>query len=142
MMGLLGKAPVKYRYQGRDPATGMDCWGLLDYLYRSLGIDIPDHVRILQESKGDQEVYQEALDSYAEMFRTIEPGEVTTGDVLLFHEPGSDNHVGVVISPKWTAHIHNSEGGGVVKKATRKLLRLKGTKVKRYVGSDSDKLGR
>lgn len=73
---------IRYRRGGRDPATGFDCSGFVQYVFaHSLGIDLPD----VSESQ-----FQEGV--------RITRGELKTGDLVFFHTRGkSVSHVGIYL---------------------------------------------
>lgn len=73
---------IRYRRGGRDPATGFDCSGFVQYVFsHSLGIDLPD-VSMEQFQAG----------------RKIARGELKTGDLVFFHTRGkSVSHVGIYL---------------------------------------------
>ena len=73
---------IRYRRGGRDPATGFDCSGFVQYVFaHSLGIDLPD-VSASQFQEGVR----------------ITRGELKTGDLVFFHTRGkSVSHVGIYL---------------------------------------------
>ena len=73
---------IRYRRGGRDPATGFDCSGFVQYVFaHSLGIDLPD-------------VSQEQFQTGRKIART----QLQTGDLVFFHTRGkSVSHVGIYL---------------------------------------------
>ena len=73
---------IRYRRGGRDPATGFDCSGFVQYVFaHSLGIELPD----VSASQ-----FQEGL--------RVARAELKTGDLVFFHTRGkSVSHVGIYL---------------------------------------------
>lgn len=73
---------IRYRRGGRDPATGFDCSGFVQYVFaHSLGIDLPD----VSASQ-----FQEGL--------RVGRSELKTGDLVFFHTRGKGvSHVGIYL---------------------------------------------
>jgi hypothetical protein len=86
---------VPYRWGGTDPATGLDCSGLVQRAFADLGIDVP---RVVAEQ---QHVGTEvpSLD------------QARPGDLLVYR--GSPNHVGIYVGEG--RMIHAPRTGEVVK---------------------------
>jgi cell wall-associated NlpC family hydrolase len=70
---------VPYRWGGEDPATGMDCSGLVQYVYGSLGIDLP-RVAADQSQAGE---------------RVASLDQARPGDLVFFGSPAT--HVGIYV---------------------------------------------
>ncbi len=70
---------VKYVWGGEDPATGVDCSGLVQYVYGSLGIDLP-------RVAADQSRAGQAVSSLA---------AARPGDLVFFGKPA--HHVGIYV---------------------------------------------
>jgi len=70
---------VPYKWGGTDPATGLDCSGLVQLVYRNLGIDLP-------RVSSDQATAGRAVPSL---------DQAQPGDILAFNSPVS--HVGIYI---------------------------------------------
>ncbi|MDR1086066.1 MAG: C40 family peptidase [Deltaproteobacteria bacterium] len=84
----LGQAAVKtakkylgvpYRYGGRSP-KGFDCSGLVWYVYRQNGLELPD--ASWKQVKAGQKVTK---------------AELRPGDLVFFQSKGKVNHVGIYI---------------------------------------------
>jgi len=91
--GMLGQPVV---WGGASPAQGFDCSGLVQYVYRQAGINLP-RTADLQFLVG----------------RTVSPASLLPGDLVYFttYEPGA-SHVGIYIGRD--KFIHTSFSKGVV----------------------------
>ena len=81
---------VPYR-SGGSRITGVDCSGLVQAVFSSLGVDLP----------------RTAVEQFAQG-RPIGRGSVRTGDLVFFGKP--PNHVGVAISNSEIVHASASRG--------------------------------
>ncbi len=90
---LLGQPVV---WGGASPANGFDCSGLVQYVYRQAGINLP-RTADLQFLVG----------------RTVSPAALQPGDLVYFttYEPGA-SHVGIYIGG--SKFIHTSFSRGIV----------------------------
>ncbi|SHE27234.1 C40 family peptidase [Thermomonas hydrothermalis] len=75
---LLG---TPYRYGGSSPERGFDCSGLVSYVFRTIGIDLPRMSRAMAQ-EGTRIVGREAL---------------SEGDLVFFGRRGHVDHVGIYI---------------------------------------------
>jgi cell wall-associated NlpC family hydrolase len=73
---------IRYRRGGREPTTGFDCSGFVQYVFaHSLGIDLPD-----------------VAESQFQTGRKVTRAELRTGDLVFFHTRGkSVSHVGIYL---------------------------------------------
>jgi len=73
---------IRYRRGGREPQTGFDCSGFVQYVFAySLGIDLPD-TSISQFLAGTK----------------VARSELQTGDLVFFHTRGKNvSHVGIYL---------------------------------------------
>jgi len=73
---------IRYRRGGREPQTGFDCSGFVQYVFaHSLGIDLPD-TSISQFLAGTK----------------VARSELQTGDLVFFHTRGKNvSHVGIYL---------------------------------------------
>lgn len=94
-MELLG---VRYRFGGNDPATGLDCSGLVTYAVRqSLGLKLPRRAAEM-----------------AKEGKSIKRNELQVGDLVFFNTLGrSFSHVGIYVGDNQFVHAPSS--GGVVR---------------------------
>ncbi|MDR2199877.1 MAG: C40 family peptidase [Deltaproteobacteria bacterium] len=88
---------VPYVYGGRSP-KGFDCSGLVWYVYRQHGVELPDSSR-KQAAKGER----------------IDFDEILPGDLIFFQSNGTVNHVGLYIGGG--EMIHAPGRGKKVRKA-------------------------
>lgn len=90
---MLGKLVV---WGGTSPTQGFDCSGLVQYVYRQAGIDLP-RTADLQFLVG----------------KTVSPAALQPGDLVYFttYEPGA-SHVGIYIGS--SKFIHTSFSKGIV----------------------------
>lgn len=91
---------VAYRYGGVNPQTGMDCSGLMNYVFQNVGIT-------LRRSSREQ-----VKDGKAIRRETVRPG-----DLVFFQRDGRVFHVGVVASYDGETMdiIHSTSSRGVIR---------------------------
>ena len=82
-----------YKYGGKDPETGFDCSGLVWYVYRENGIELP-----------------RTSDAQAKAGELVPPEEIMPGDILCFYQGSWVGHVGIYLGDDWYIH---AEGTGI-----------------------------
>lgn len=84
-MNLIG---VKYRFGGTSPATGLDCSGYVQYVFKSAGVSLPRMA--------------------SEMGRTgdsVAMGNMMPGDLVFFNTRGfANSHVGIYLGNSMFIH--------------------------------------
>lgn len=91
-MGLLGTG---YRFGGKNPEAGLDCSGMVSFIYRE-ATDYP--------LRGNAA-------SMAKEGRTVSMGEVRPGDLVFFNTRGFPrSHVGIFIGEGRFVHAPSSNG--------------------------------
>lgn len=98
-----------YRYGGADP-TGFDCSGLVSYVYRSLGIQVP---RTSQEQfRQSSPVATDRLQAGDLLFFRLNPPKVShvaiyEGEGRFIHAPSSGKRVSYASldNPYWRQHL-------------------------------------
>lgn len=94
---------VDYRFGGEDPATGLDCSGLVRFVFARHQIDVPRTV--------------------AEQFdagRRIDPRDVQAGDLLFFSTIGRGaTHVGIALGASAPGQFVHAPGTGSVVRVER-----------------------
>jgi len=86
---LLG---TPYRYGGNTPETGFDCSGLVSYVFRTIGIDLPRVSRAMAH-EGTRILHRDAL---------------AEGDLVFFGRRGRIDHVGIYIGNGQFLHAPRS----------------------------------
>ncbi|MBV2209874.1 MAG: C40 family peptidase [Thermomonas sp.] len=81
-----------YRYGGSSPDAGFDCSGLVGYVFRTIGIDLPRVSRAMA-SEGVKVATRDAL---------------TEGDLVFFGKRGHIDHVGIYIGDGKFLHAPSS----------------------------------
>lgn len=92
---------VRFRPQGSDPATGLDCAGLVSAAYAVAGRSLP--CPIGYPLRGWPRLRIEA--SLAAAGFTPAEGGIRAGDVALFVQPARQFHLGL-IGPETFVHAH------------------------------------
>jgi cell wall-associated NlpC family hydrolase len=111
----------KYLPHGREPETGLDCYGLVICIYRDMGITLPDPVYADTEIQTNKRV-GESLKSAIPNVRLTEP---EPGCIIEFSVFGEPSHIGIYIGGN--DFIHSSRTTGVVvDKLFRWQKRVKG----------------
>lgn len=121
---LLG---VKYKWAGLNPAKGLDCSGIVKYVFAKLGIDLPHHAATLAKM-GDPIMKDTAA---------MQPG-----DLLVFGKGKRISHVGIYVGDGMMIHASSSSHhvvetevvkyrppGGLQWKGVRRIVALDTTAV-------------
>lgn len=91
----LGLMDVDYRFGGRNPSSGMDCSGMVSYIYKhAVGMDLPHNAYRISK-----------------ISRKIPMSEIRPGDLVFFdtqHRPYS--HVGIYIGKGRFVHAPGTDG--------------------------------
>lgn len=95
---------VPFRFQGRDPAIGLDCVGLVDFAYRAVGAK-PVLPAVYALRGGDLRDAEARLSAGG--FVSIEGGAVGAGDLLVLRPGARQLHLAVHSGP---AFIHADLG--------------------------------
>lgn len=99
---------LPYKPLGRD-RDGVDCWGLLALVWREqLGRELPDYSALRWDKGADAKVVGAGAREYASQFVPVHPGQERLGDGVLLRLRGHPLHVGVVLTPGWMLHTHES----------------------------------
>ncbi len=118
---LLG---VKYKWAGLNPLKGLDCSGIVKYVFAKLGVELPHHAAALAKM-GDPIAKDTA--------------EMQPGDLLVFGKGKRISHVGIYVGDGKMIHAsssaHHVVETEVVKYRPAGGLQWKG--VRRIVGIDS-----
>lgn len=93
---------VPYRWGGRDPSTGLDCWGLV----RALLPCVPDYDTPASEPLVWRSVCR-ALGDWQRVER------IDTGDVILMGMGSRPHHVGVAVTTRQVLHTTKTDGAMV-----------------------------
>ena len=91
----LGLMDIDYRFGGKNPESGLDCSGMVSYIYRNaLGIELPTNAARI-----------------AQIGREIEPARLAPGDLVFFNTTGrSFSHVGIYLGDDRFIHAPSSNG--------------------------------
>ena len=90
-MGLLDTG---YRFGGKNPEAGLDCSGMVSYIFRqSAGV-------LVQGSAAD----------IARQSRVVAPADIVPGDLVFFNTGRRTQHVGIFIEDGQFLHASTSKG--------------------------------
>lgn len=80
-------------HQGRDPASGMDCIGVIAWVAEQVGIEFNDRTDYSREPEGEL-----LVDEFRERFDEIEISEAREGDILILRTAGTrlPHHVAIL----------------------------------------------
>jgi len=97
---------------GRDWATGMDCWGLVMYVFERYGITLPDFKIRSRDFQGIDVIAHKAA-GFSTWREILEPSANDVPLVVLMRiHPKYINHAGVYIDGDRI--IHTTEATGVI----------------------------
>lgn len=91
----LGLMDIDYRFGGKNPESGLDCSGMVSYIYRNaLGVELPAGAARI-----------------AQIGRKIEPAQLAPGDLVFFNTTGQPfSHVGIYLGDNRFIHAPSSNG--------------------------------
>ncbi len=91
-LGLMG---VDYRFGGKNPSSGLDCSGMVSYIYKNaVGMDLPHNASRIEK-----------------MARKIEPAALKPGDLVFFDTQHRHySHVGIYIGNGRFVHAPGTDG--------------------------------
>lgn len=95
VMYALGLMDIDYRFGGKNPEGGLDCSGMVSYIYRNaLGIELPPNAARI-----------------AQIGREIETASLAPGDLVFFNTTGKRfSHVGIYLGEDRFIHAPSSNG--------------------------------
>lgn len=88
---LLG---VRYKWAGLNPATGLDCSGIVKYVFAKLGINLPHRAADLAKLGGGV---------------TKDTSAMRPGDLLVFGRGAGISHVGIYIGDGMMIHASSAK---------------------------------
>ncbi len=91
---------------GRDPVSGIDCWGLVCLFYRQeYGLELNEHASDYQDTEAFEEMHDTVVNEASEAWQEISHRNVRLGDVVVFNVSGYPVHVGIVLNKTEMLHI-------------------------------------
>jgi len=95
VMYAFGLINVDYRFGGANPESGLDCSGMVSYIYQnSLGLKLPHNAARI-----------------AHLGRDISPSELRPGDLVFFNTQNRPySHVGIYIGDDRFIHAPHTNG--------------------------------
>lgn len=99
-----------FLHRGRDPAIGLDCYGLVIALYRlRWSIDLPHYATDGSRRHATEAARMIAADAAASWIETA-AGQERAGDVVVLRRLGLPLHLGIVLRPGLMAHADEPAG--------------------------------
>lgn len=99
-----------FLHRGRDPAVGLDCYGLLVLLYRQRwNIALPHYATDGSRRHVAEAAGMIAADAAANWIE-LGPGVEQPGDVVLLRRYGRPLHIGIVLGPGRMVHADEPAG--------------------------------
>lgn len=96
---------IPFLDKGRDPAQGLDCWGLVRVFYQTeMGIDLPSLTEDYPTTE-DRETISRLVNGHRIGWPLIPIGEEQYGDIIVFRLLGSQCHMGVVMGNGIFLHV-------------------------------------
>lgn len=97
-------------HRGRDPAVGLDCYGLVIVLYRlRWSIDLPHYATDGSRRHAAEAARMIAADA-AQSWSQVAAGQERAGDVVVIRRLGLPLHLGIVLRPGLMAHADEPAG--------------------------------
>jgi len=96
---------IPYQNKGRDPAQGLDCWGLLRVFYREfMGIELPSYEDTYTDAF-DRAATSTAIDAHQNQWHMVDRPKY--GDAVLCRINGMACHVGVYLGNNQMLHTQS-----------------------------------
>ena len=96
---------IPYADKGRDPATGVDCWGLVALVMRELrGIILPSYAEEYVTA-ADRAAMARLIAGRLDAWSMIVAGQEQPFDGVLMREGRFVRHIGIVTSPGRLLHV-------------------------------------
>ena len=104
---------LPFRFGGREVPDGLDCWGVVNVIYRdAFGVALPDYKHLSTDGPERTMRASGVIESDKVGWREVKSGCERPGDVVLFRRFGLPLHVGVVMGSG--RMIHSDVPAGVV----------------------------
>ena len=101
---------IPYVQHGRTK-EGCDCWGLLNLIWREqFGFEPPPYEGVDWYKGQKPTVIGSDAIEYASLYAPVPQGEEQAGDGILLRMRGHPFHVGLVVTPGYMIHTHESAG--------------------------------
>lgn len=107
---------VPFIDRGRDPATGLDCWGLFSIVMARFGIDVPPYEIACMDTAAISDQAQREIELHWKPIARPYPGcavAMKTAKMM----PRAISHIGVYLGRGWM--IHTLKGVGSIKSKIR-----------------------
>ncbi|MDR2364300.1 MAG: C40 family peptidase [Zoogloeaceae bacterium] len=119
VMYALGLIGTGYRFGGKNPAAGLDCSGMVSYIYRQAAR------HVLTGSAADM----------AKKGRAVRPEQIRPGDLLFFNTQNRPrSHVAVYIGDLRFVHAPSSNGAVRIDSLENAYYRLRFEEARSYFG--------
>jgi cell wall-associated NlpC family hydrolase len=101
---------VPFVHRGRDPAIGLDCWGLVLVVYRqAFAIELPDFPDA-DGSRANRAHAAMLIREQSQLWLTVTPGTEDPADVIVLERFRRPLHVGLVLGERRMAHCDAETG--------------------------------
>lgn len=105
---------IPFLLRGRDPAVGVDCWGLFRAIYADvLRIDLPAFDEGGYPGQADINAMREMAAGVEGPWQEVPAGQERRYDGVLMYMGRELKHVGLVTRPGYCLHVQPGESSGV-----------------------------
>ena len=99
---------IPYLESGRD-RNGLDCWGLVVLIWREqYGFDLPAYDGPHWAKGADRAAIAAAIEAEQARYVEVPAGQEREGDGILLRMMGLPLHIGLVVTPGWMIHTHET----------------------------------
>lgn len=96
---------IPWKVGGRNPDQGLDCWGLLRYVYKlQFGIELPEHAAPATSLAPSDHVTEDELNAHT----WVELVSPAVGDVVALGKQQGFCHVGIYVETPAPSLLHSS----------------------------------
>lgn len=105
MIGFDRFIGISYADKGRDPVSGVDCWGLVALVMRELrGVELPSYAE-QYVTAADRAAMARLIAGRLDAWSMIVAGQEQPFDGVLMREGRFVRHIGIVTSPGRLLHV-------------------------------------
>ena len=94
----LVKQGVKFRHQGQDPATGLDCVNFPRWGYRKQGLELPPELDREFQSYTESPDGWRLIEIMRKWFQELDPVKAEPGDLFIIYSRSNPCHLAVKVT--------------------------------------------
>ncbi len=122
LLSLAERDPsVRFRHQGREIATGLDCIGALRWAYHQQGKELPERLEREFDAYLRRPDGQRLLAIMREWFDEVSRETFQFADLLVIYDRTNPQHVAVAVNESEVVEMYSNPVAGIGKAIRQKL---------------------